>query len=88
MHHRPYQKKRGKRKEERGKRKEERGKRKVKSRRGVLAFARTSENKYHYSLFTIHSFLSSLFYEPSYMRESKAYRRGAKSAINYVHLLN
>ncbi|KOR34580.1 hypothetical protein AM228_23105, partial [Planktothricoides sp. SR001] len=24
---------------------------------------------------------------PSYMRESKAYRRGTKSAINYVQLL-
>ena len=33
------------------------------------------------------SLLSSLFYEPSYRRESTAYRRRTKSAINYVHLL-
>ena len=48
-----------------------------------------SENKYHYSLFTIHYSLSPLFslLFASYRRESKDLRRGTKSAINYVHLL-
>jgi CHAT domain-containing protein len=35
----------------------------------------------------IFSLLSPLSYEPSYWRESTAYRRIAKSAINYIHLL-
>ena len=43
---------------------------------------RKEENSLFSILYSLFSILS-----PSYMRESKAYRRGTKSAINYVQLL-
>jgi len=62
----------------RGKRREEREERKEDA--NVLMMLMKILSFMHLSSFS--SLLS-----PSYMREFKAYRRGTKSAINYLHLL-